>query len=247
MGVNEKTVSKWERGVNAPDISLLLELSEILELDIQELLTGEKIDHTKQSNDELLENNKKAIEGLQYYNKKSKRKIIFIFGIILLLFYLIFSSLFLVNNYNKFKVYSIKSTLDNVGLDGYVVYNRNNTFVAITNIAYFDEFIGTDKELCVTALDVTIYNGKTILYSVGFDNSNSNGNSDNKCLPFDYVLSSKTILAVEEYNEEFSDAFQKIDLENLYLIISYKENDGRYGEIVVPLVVDKTYSNDTFF
>ena len=37
LNVNEKTVSKWERGVNAPDISSLLDLSQILELDIQEL------------------------------------------------------------------------------------------------------------------------------------------------------------------------------------------------------------------
>lgn len=32
LGVNGKTISKWERGVNAPDISVLNRLSEILEV-----------------------------------------------------------------------------------------------------------------------------------------------------------------------------------------------------------------------
>ncbi len=78
-----------ERRVNALDISLLLGLSEILELDIQELLTGEKIDQKEQSNDKMIDNNKKTIEGLKYYNKKSK-KIIYAFAVIFLLIFLIF-------------------------------------------------------------------------------------------------------------------------------------------------------------
>ena len=43
LGVSPKTISKWERGVNAPDISLLDSLSIILEVDIKEILNGERI------------------------------------------------------------------------------------------------------------------------------------------------------------------------------------------------------------
>lgn len=40
MNISDKTVSKWERGLGCPDISLLPELSEILEINIEELLSG---------------------------------------------------------------------------------------------------------------------------------------------------------------------------------------------------------------
>jgi Predicted transcriptional regulators len=40
MNISDKTVSKWERGLGCPDISLISELSDLLEIDIQKLLSG---------------------------------------------------------------------------------------------------------------------------------------------------------------------------------------------------------------
>lgn len=40
MGLSDKTVSKWERGLGCPDVSLLAELSDLLEVNIEELLSG---------------------------------------------------------------------------------------------------------------------------------------------------------------------------------------------------------------
>ena len=42
LGVTDKAVSKWERGLSCPDISLLAKLSEILGVTTSELLKGEK-------------------------------------------------------------------------------------------------------------------------------------------------------------------------------------------------------------
>ena len=42
MGVTDKAVSKWERGLSGPDISLLTPLADILEIRVSELLNGEK-------------------------------------------------------------------------------------------------------------------------------------------------------------------------------------------------------------
>lgn len=42
LHVSDKAVSKWERGLSFPDISLLLPLSDILGITIAELLNGEK-------------------------------------------------------------------------------------------------------------------------------------------------------------------------------------------------------------
>ncbi|WP_407309851.1 helix-turn-helix domain-containing protein [Desulfosporosinus sp. SB140] len=41
MNISDKTVSKWERGLGCPDVSLLSELSDLLEVDISKLLSGD--------------------------------------------------------------------------------------------------------------------------------------------------------------------------------------------------------------
>jgi len=41
MGLSDKAVSKWERGLGCPDVSLLTDLSDILGVNLKELLCGE--------------------------------------------------------------------------------------------------------------------------------------------------------------------------------------------------------------
>lgn len=38
--ITDKAVSKWERGLSFPDISMLIPLSETLEISLYDLLTG---------------------------------------------------------------------------------------------------------------------------------------------------------------------------------------------------------------
>lgn len=42
LGIMDTSVSKWERGINAPDISYLTELSKIFHVTVKELLNGER-------------------------------------------------------------------------------------------------------------------------------------------------------------------------------------------------------------
>ena len=42
LGMSDKSVSKWERGSNMPDISLLVELSEFYQVSISEIIDGER-------------------------------------------------------------------------------------------------------------------------------------------------------------------------------------------------------------
>ena len=41
MNISDKTISKWERGFGCPDISLLAELSDLLGVNIEEILCGD--------------------------------------------------------------------------------------------------------------------------------------------------------------------------------------------------------------
>ncbi len=56
LGITDKAVSKWERGTAMPDTSIMLELCEILQINVNELLSGEKItmENKNQKNEELM-------------------------------------------------------------------------------------------------------------------------------------------------------------------------------------------------
>ncbi|HIW41087.1 MAG TPA: helix-turn-helix transcriptional regulator [Candidatus Mediterraneibacter vanvlietii] len=53
--VSDKAVSKWERGVSMPDISLLVPLSEILDVSVTELLEGRRMDQDSELDAEHVE------------------------------------------------------------------------------------------------------------------------------------------------------------------------------------------------
>lgn len=42
FGVSSRTVSRWENGNNMPDISILVEISEFYDVDIREIIDGER-------------------------------------------------------------------------------------------------------------------------------------------------------------------------------------------------------------
>lgn len=42
LHISDKAISKWERGLSFPDISMLIPLSEILNISLYDLLTGGK-------------------------------------------------------------------------------------------------------------------------------------------------------------------------------------------------------------
>ena len=64
LGITDKAVSKWERGITMPDTSIMLELCEILGISVNELLIGEKInmENNDQKNEQLLLDMAKEIE-----------------------------------------------------------------------------------------------------------------------------------------------------------------------------------------
>ena len=56
LSITDRAVSKWERGLSLPDASIMIELCNILDINVNELLCGEKIDmkNYKEKNEELL-------------------------------------------------------------------------------------------------------------------------------------------------------------------------------------------------
>ena len=64
LGITDKAVSKWERGVAMPDTLIMLELCDILGISVNELLSGEKIDmeNNNQKTEQLLLDMAKELE-----------------------------------------------------------------------------------------------------------------------------------------------------------------------------------------
>lgn len=79
LGVSDRTVGNWENGRNLPDVSLFKPLCNLLNITVNDLISGEIIDNNKEKLEENL------INTIEYSNKKieGKNKIIYI---ILILF-----------------------------------------------------------------------------------------------------------------------------------------------------------------
>lgn len=73
IGISDNSVSKWERGINAPDISTLTTLSKIFNVSVQEILNGERNFKKKEIDKE---HHKKVLEVSNLYKSFGKRKIL---------------------------------------------------------------------------------------------------------------------------------------------------------------------------
>lgn len=103
LNVSDKAVSNWETGKNYPDLVILKDISDILEIDINELL----INKGKEKKD------------------KSYFKIIMIAVITLVILLIIILGLFFINNFNKVKIYEIELDSEN--------YKIKNSYLMINN------------------------------------------------------------------------------------------------------------------
>ena len=138
IGVTDKAVSKWERGLGCPDVSILEALSDELGISILELLKGRKIE------DEVIkvtEANDYIKETLDYSKNKYKRiinkMIIFmVFFITILLLFLNVSNIITLNtiypyNFNEDsnpKINEMKESLNKLESNIAIINNNQGIY-----------------------------------------------------------------------------------------------------------------------
>lgn len=95
LRVSSKSVSRWENGRNMPDVSLFKPLCDLLDISINELLSGKKLDK-KEYQDKLEEN---IVNTISYSNKKNTKKNNIIFSVIatILILIALLASLFFID------------------------------------------------------------------------------------------------------------------------------------------------------
>lgn len=96
LGVSNKSVSRWENGINMPDYSILKELCNILDIDVNEFLSGEKI-HKNEIQTYSIDNLDLILK--EYYKMKKQRNIFkliaIIIGIIAINLVIVFNCIFI--------------------------------------------------------------------------------------------------------------------------------------------------------
>jgi len=197
INVTEKAISRWETGRGTPDISLLIPLSNALDLDVSELLTGNEKE--KDFNNSLT-----TIIEYEENSKKIKNKTPIIISIIM---YSIFLFLYLLY---------LKGTYDanhHISYLGHIIYNSIFILLIIfsnwnlyTN--YFDKKIEKNKMNKITygiilvlyiimILNLTIYERKMYFGFkwLGFDNYFKYGGLN--IIPFRTII--KYFIEIKKY------------------------------------------------
>ena len=121
--ISRQAVSKWERGLTIPDPQILIKLSEIFNLSINEILNGEKINKTN-----IQKINSISLELYKDSNKKNKIIKLLIFLLFILIF--IFLIYYFIISYRSINIYTISGFSDNVNF-------KNGIFVKTNEKLYF--------------------------------------------------------------------------------------------------------------
>ena len=112
LNITDRAVSKWERGLGCPDVSLLENLSKILDVSIVEILNGEDL------KEEI--KNKHIINSINYSKESYKLKIKSNLNVILTSIIFFVSSLLIVFNINNYYKLNKKYKIDD-----YSVINKD--------------------------------------------------------------------------------------------------------------------------
>lgn len=120
--VSSRTVSRWETGSNLPDLSMLIDLAEYYDVDIREIINGER--KSEMMDSETKDTLKKVAEYVEQENQVHRKKMIEMLSasVILLVFCAVlfetkgFYGWIAENAYQNIVQFSLGITMSAVGL-----------------------------------------------------------------------------------------------------------------------------------
>ena len=181
LGKSDKSVSKWERGICLPDVSVYLELCEILGISLNEFLAGEDIEVTnveKKSEDTLIQISKDSSHK-QRYLKKIIAVLLIAVGVCVIVF-----GIMVCNKLRQPQNYIEAVAPDSVemktaellsGIDGTMMFRYNSKDTFQTLYVYLSEYqsgkrISHKKVLELSYEDVKSAKNGLIVITPDFDN-----------------------------------------------------------------------------
>ena len=161
LNIGRTTISKWERGISVPDISLLEPICDFFGITISELLKGAK-------RNSQLDEVKQTVAAIDFYSKISKSRIVKFCFVVCISIILFFCSSLIVQQKYSYDVYLLKSSDNNFSLDGLIVSNDYRQILYINELIYNDDFIGTSMEVKVDRAHVSILSDGISIFDYEF-------------------------------------------------------------------------------
>lgn len=130
--VDRATISKWETGNYIASPEILLKLSKLFDVSINEILAGERGNSNNQ--DKI---NEVTVEILKDSRDKSKQiKRLLLFSIISIIGILIlFLSYYFITNYNSISVYTLSGESENFYIDdGLIVFSKEKAYITLGQV-----------------------------------------------------------------------------------------------------------------
>ncbi len=133
LNVGREAISKWERGLNFPDLITLKEIANTFNITIDELIAGQKGD--VQSSLENLYSDRYVL------TKNTKRLKLYLILSIVILSIIAFLGYYFINLYKSIHIYTVKGYSENIDI-------QNGLFVKTNEKTYFNlGTINSDKEI----------------------------------------------------------------------------------------------------
>ena len=122
--VTRQAVSNWENGKTLPDKDILISLSKLFNVTINDILCAENLEDV-------------ALELVSENNKKQAKikRLITIFSSIIILLLFSFLAFYFITNYNSIKVYKVSGTSDHFRIvDGIIISTAKKTYFKLGNL-----------------------------------------------------------------------------------------------------------------
>lgn len=166
IDVSHKTISKWEQGHIAPDITILKSLAEALDMDLAELLSGEKVGKRDVEKHEEI-----TINAIDLYSKNTKKRISKFFIILIAILFFISGTIYVVDRYYRWDVKEVSANGDFYA-HGYIISNRKETKYIVDGISYLSSENGMNNEKIIKSLKINLIINNTHVNVINrtFDN-----------------------------------------------------------------------------
>lgn len=225
LGVNNRTISRWENGNYMPDLSLLKTLSEELGVSLTELLNGEET----RGDDKV---NKTLENTIAYSNekiRKNKRRFLMVILILIIIIFLLLL-FFFIRNYNSNLSYTFKGESDNFFFDnGLVTFSKDKGYIQMSNFKIKDGF-NTDK---VSSFKMEILFDNEVWADIYWDNNDKESLDEVfKTMRFGEVASFNQDCSVGCTTDSFSRSNKDDFPNNLKVQINYCFDDGCKNEVM---------------
>lgn len=156
ISVSDRTISKWERGVGLPDVTLMLPLCEALHISVNDLLCGEKI--LEGNIQEKTDDN--VIKIIKAYKKRSNgifRLMLTVFFLVTLFIAITFSDRYVSKQFSKAGL-QLSSIFENEIRQIKENANDNEMAILQENIPLYKDWISEEFELldlpvCILLVD----------------------------------------------------------------------------------------------